>query len=112
MIEARDEKYLQRFQTLLASYEFLIVVELGFVALSKTGSELLFETARSEIQLVASIVAVSGVQTSALVVGPERVCSTCAMGPATGSVGRNTENTVPVGEETELLRTCINPPCL
>ncbi|HXR37868.1 MAG TPA: IS21-like element helper ATPase IstB [Terracidiphilus sp.] len=44
LIEARDEKHLQRFQKLLASYELLIIDELGFVPLSKTGAELLFET--------------------------------------------------------------------
>ncbi len=44
LIEARDEKHLLRFQKLLASYELLIVNELGFVPLSKTGAELLFET--------------------------------------------------------------------
>src|SRR5664279_3268858 len=42
-IEARDEKKLLRFQKLIASYELLIVDELGFVPLSKTGAELLFE---------------------------------------------------------------------
>jgi DNA replication protein DnaC len=43
LIEARDEKYLLRFQKQLAAYELLIVDELGFVPLSKTGAELLFE---------------------------------------------------------------------
>jgi DNA replication protein DnaC len=43
LIEARDEKKLLRFQKQLASYELLIVDELGFVPLSKTGAELLFE---------------------------------------------------------------------
>ncbi|HEY8670605.1 MAG TPA: IS21-like element helper ATPase IstB, partial [Terriglobales bacterium] len=43
LLEARDEKYLLRFQKQLASYELLIVDELGFVPLSKTGAELLFE---------------------------------------------------------------------
>jgi DNA replication protein DnaC len=43
LIEARDEKHLLRFQEQLAAYELLIVDELGFVPLSKTGAELLFE---------------------------------------------------------------------
>ena len=43
LIEARDEKKLLRFQKQLASYELLIVDELGFVPLSRTGAELLFE---------------------------------------------------------------------
>ena len=43
MIEARDEKLLRRFQKQLAAYELLIIDELGFVPLSKTGAELLFD---------------------------------------------------------------------
>ena len=43
LIEARDEKKLLRFRKQIASYELLIVDELGFVPLSKTGTELLFE---------------------------------------------------------------------
>ena len=43
MIEARDERKLLRFQKQIASYELLIVDELGFVPLSKTGAELLSE---------------------------------------------------------------------
>lgn len=43
LLEARDEKELLRSQKLLASYQLLIVDELGFVPLSKTGAELLFE---------------------------------------------------------------------
>ena len=42
LMEARDEKRLLRLQKQLASYELLIVDELGFVPLSKTGAELLF----------------------------------------------------------------------
>ena len=42
-IEAKDEKRLRRFQKLLASYELLIIDELRFVPLSKTGAEMLFE---------------------------------------------------------------------
>jgi len=43
LIEARDEKRLLRLEKQLASYELLIVDELGFVPLSKSGAELLFE---------------------------------------------------------------------
>ena len=43
LMEARDEKRLLRFQKHLASFELLIVDELGFVPLSKTGAEMLFE---------------------------------------------------------------------
>lgn len=43
LMEARDEKRLVRFQKHLLRQELLIVDELGFVPLSKTGAEMLFE---------------------------------------------------------------------
>jgi len=43
LMEARDEKALLRFQKKLAKYKLLIIDELGFVPLSKSGAELLFE---------------------------------------------------------------------
>ena len=43
MMEARDERRLLRFQKQMAAYQLLIIDELGFVPLSKTGAELLFE---------------------------------------------------------------------
>ncbi|MEM1152023.1 MAG: IS21-like element helper ATPase IstB [Pseudomonadota bacterium] len=43
MIEAVDERRLQRLQKQLAAQDLLIIDELGFVPLSKTGAELLFE---------------------------------------------------------------------
>ncbi len=43
LIEAKDDKGLLRYQKHLAGYELLIVDELGFVPLSKSGAELLFE---------------------------------------------------------------------
>jgi DNA replication protein DnaC len=43
LLEARDEKRLVRFQKHLLRQELLIVDELGFVPLSKTGAEMLFE---------------------------------------------------------------------
>jgi DNA replication protein DnaC len=43
LLEARDEKRLLRLQKQLASYQLLIIDELGFVPLSKSGAELLFE---------------------------------------------------------------------
>ncbi len=43
LIEAVDERRLQRLQKLLASQDLLIIDELGFVPLSKSGAELLFE---------------------------------------------------------------------
>ena len=56
LIEARDEKHLLRFQKLLASYELLIVDELGFVPLSKTGAELLFETFSQRYERASTLV--------------------------------------------------------
>jgi len=43
LLEARDEKRLLRFQKLLTKQDLLIIDELGYVPLSKTGAELLFE---------------------------------------------------------------------
>lgn len=43
MMEARDERRLLRLQKQLAGVKLLIIDELGFVPLSKTGAELLFE---------------------------------------------------------------------
>ena len=43
LMEVRDEKRLLRLQKQLAKYHLLIIDELGFVPLSKTGAELLFE---------------------------------------------------------------------
>ena len=42
-MEARDEKRLLRLQAQLAAYKLLIIDELGYVPLSPTGAELLFE---------------------------------------------------------------------
>ena len=43
LIEARDERRLLNLQKRLANLKLLIIDELGFVPLSKTGAELLFE---------------------------------------------------------------------
>src|SRR6202007_2631369 len=43
LLEARDEKRLLRVRRKLASYKLLIIDELGYVPLSQTGAELLFE---------------------------------------------------------------------
>src|SRR5215216_2299401 len=44
LLEARDERRRLRLQKQLAGYRLLIIDELGFVPLSKSGAELLFET--------------------------------------------------------------------
>ena len=43
LMEARDERRLLRLQKQMVSHKLLIIDELGFVPLSKTGAELLFE---------------------------------------------------------------------
>ncbi len=43
LMEARDERHLLQLQKRLVSLKLLIIDELGFVPLSKTGAELLFE---------------------------------------------------------------------
>ncbi len=43
LIEAADDRRLQRLQKQLVTQDLLIIDELGFVPLSKTGAELLFE---------------------------------------------------------------------
>jgi DNA replication protein DnaC len=44
LLEARDERRLLRLQKQLAAYALLVIDELGYVPLSTTGAELLFET--------------------------------------------------------------------
>ena len=44
LLEARDERRLLKLQRDLASVKLLIIDELGYVPLSSTGVELLFET--------------------------------------------------------------------
>jgi DNA replication protein DnaC len=54
--EARDEKRLLRLQRQLAGYKLLIVDELGYVPLSPTGAELLFEVFSQRYERGATIV--------------------------------------------------------
>jgi DNA replication protein DnaC len=56
LIEAKDERRLMRFQTLLSGFELLIIDELGFVPLSKTGAELLFEVFSRRYERSATLV--------------------------------------------------------
>ncbi len=56
LIEARDEKRLLRLQRQLAAYKLLIVDELGFVPLSQTGAELLFEVFSQRYERGSTIV--------------------------------------------------------
>ena len=52
-MEARDDRQLLRFQKRLAGLKLLIIDELGFVPLSKTGAELLFEGGTLEARIEA-----------------------------------------------------------
>jgi DNA replication protein DnaC len=56
LIEARDEKRLLRLQKQMATVELLIIDELGFVPLSKTGAELLFELISQRYERGATVV--------------------------------------------------------
>lgn len=56
MMEARDERRLLRFQKQMAAYQLLIIDELGFVPLSKTGAELLFELISQRYERGATII--------------------------------------------------------
>ena len=56
LIEAKDERRLLRFQKQLAKHELLIVDELGFVPLSKSGAELLFEVLSQRYEQGATLV--------------------------------------------------------
>ncbi|WP_273729425.1 IS21-like element helper ATPase IstB [Brucella gallinifaecis] len=56
MMEARDERRLLRFQKQMAAYGLLIIDELGFVPLSKTGAELLFELISQRYERGATLI--------------------------------------------------------
>lgn len=56
LMEARDEKRLVRLQAQLAAVKLLIVDELGYVPLSQTGAELLFEVFSQRHERASTIV--------------------------------------------------------
>jgi len=56
LMEAADEKQLIRFQKKLAKYNLLIIDELGYVPLSPTGAELLFEVFSQRYERGSTIV--------------------------------------------------------
>jgi DNA replication protein DnaC len=56
LMEARDEKRLLRLQRQLSAYKLLIIDELGFVPLSKTGAELLFEVFSQRYERASTLV--------------------------------------------------------
>jgi len=55
-MEARDERRLLRLQKQMAAYKLLIIDELGFVPLSKTGAELLFELISQRYERGATLI--------------------------------------------------------
>jgi DNA replication protein DnaC len=56
LLEARDEKRLLRLQRQLATYKLLVIDELGYVPLSQTGAELLFEVFSQRYERGSTIV--------------------------------------------------------
>ncbi len=56
LMEARDERRLLRFQKQMAGHKLLIIDELGFVPLSKTGAELLFELISQRYERGATLI--------------------------------------------------------
>jgi DNA replication protein DnaC len=56
LIEARDDKRLLRLQRQLAGYKLLVIDELGYVPLSQTGAELLFEVFSQRYERGSTIV--------------------------------------------------------
>ena len=56
LMEARDERRLLRLHKQLANHKLLIIDELGFVPLSKTGAELLFELISQRYERGATLV--------------------------------------------------------
>jgi DNA replication protein DnaC len=56
LMEARDERRLLRLQKQLVNHKLLIVDELGFVPLSKTGAELLFELISQRYERGATLI--------------------------------------------------------
>ena len=55
-MEARDERRLLRLQKKLVNHKLLIIDELGFVPLSKTGAELLFELISQRYERGATLI--------------------------------------------------------
>jgi DNA replication protein DnaC len=56
LMEARDERRLLRLQKQMVSHKLLIIDKLGFVPLSKTGAELLFELISQRYERGATLI--------------------------------------------------------
>ena len=88
LIEARDEKRLLRFQKQLAKYKLLIIDELGFVPLSKTGAELLFEVFSQRYEGGGSGTGSSPALIRAMISAARRRASSAVRTPCTPTVTR------------------------
>lgn len=56
LMEAKDERRLLKFQAQLGNYKLLIIDELGYVPLSLTGAELLFDVVSQRYERASTIV--------------------------------------------------------
>ncbi len=87
LIEARDERRLLRLQAQLAKASLLIVDELGYVPLSQTGSELLFDLFSQRYENGATIVTSNlPFQEWTSVFASERLPAHCSAAPPTTSI--------------------------
>ena len=82
MMEARDERRLLNLQRQLSRLNLLIIDELGFVPLSRTGAELLFEVfsqryERGSILVTTNLPLTSGPESSARSASPARCWTGC-----------------------------------
>ena len=87
LLEARDERRLLRLQRQLEGYKLLIVDELGFVPLSTTGAELLFEVFARRYERGSVIITATCRSTSG------RACSARSGSPGRCSTGSRTTST-------------------
>src|SRR5206468_11745013 len=56
LIEAQNERRLSRLQHRMASYQLLIIDDLGYVPISQTGGELLFEVVSQRCERGATMI--------------------------------------------------------
>jgi DNA replication protein DnaC len=86
-MEARDEKRLLRLQTQLAAHKLPIIDELGYVPLSPTGAELLFEVFSQRYER-GSVFVTSNLpfEEWTSIFGSERLTERCSTGSRTTSI--------------------------
>jgi DNA replication protein DnaC len=87
LLEVRDERRLLKLQRDLASTKLLIIDELGYVPLSSTGAEPLFETFSQRYERGSTIVTSNlPFEDWTSVFGSERLAGRCSTGSPTTSV--------------------------